>query len=65
MPFDGSSRWPDAPRPRRLPPEAMSWPPRALSPPVSARAAEWGRFLLALGFGVVLFGALSLLLLDP
>lgn len=65
MPFDGSPRWPDAPRPRRLPPEAMSWPARALPPPASARAAECGRFLLALGFGLVLFGALSLLLLDP
>lgn len=65
MPFDGSARRPATPRDSRLPPEVITWTPRAFSPPVSPSAAEWGRFLIALGCGLVLFGGLSLLLLDP
>jgi len=65
MPFDGSAHRPEAPRNPHLPPEVMTWTPRGFSPPVSPLAAEWGRFLLAFGLGLVLFGTLSLMLLDP
>jgi hypothetical protein len=64
MPFDGSARRPETPREPQHPPEVLTWTPRAFSPPVSPAAAEWGRFLLALGFGLILFGAISLLLLG-
>jgi hypothetical protein len=62
MPFEGSFRRGKALNPPPLPPEVVTWTPRAFTLPVSPQAADWGRFLLGLGCGLILIGVLSLLL---
>ncbi|WP_027284076.1 hypothetical protein [Rubritepida flocculans] len=64
MPFDGSARSPQGPHPDRRPPPVETWTPRAFSAPILAPSAEWGRFLVAFGAGLVLFGVVALILLQ-
>ncbi|MCX8134209.1 MAG: hypothetical protein N3D18_09620 [Roseococcus sp.] len=64
MPFDGSACPFEPLPPRRTPPPAESWTPRAFSAPITNPAAEWGRFLVALGAGLVLAGAVALVVMQ-